>query len=238
MKISNRIPTFEKPEIESPVDKYKGPDSLPEEPKSESRIEKYKRSQSRGPQPTQNPDEYVDLIRNGADDFVANFGRVRQGLQDQDEESTPPQIASRAEKYKGPDSFELPKASSEVEKYKGPDSMKLPEIISEVDTYKGPKSLAQESRIESLLGDYKGSPSRGPQPTQNPDEYVDLIRNGADDFVANFGRVRQGHEDPNEESTEPKTSSRVEKYKGPDSLKRAELESQVDQYKGPKRIGS
>jgi hypothetical protein len=122
----------------------------------------------------------VEIAQNGA---ASLENKLRGIASDAFETSSAPRISSLVEKYKGPDSIELPQRSSRVDQYQGPDSLKRPEIESQVEKYKGPKSLFDErgSRVEK----YKGPDSAGRQIFILPRATADIIadlQNADDSF--------------------------------------------------------
>ncbi len=125
----------------------------------------------------------VESARNGAFALGNRLAAAAAAAADAFETSSTPRISSLVEKYKGPDSIELPQRSSRVDQYEGPDSAKLPEIESKVEKYKGPKSLFDErgSRVEK----YKGPDSAERQIFILPQATADTIaaiQNAADSF--------------------------------------------------------
>ncbi len=126
---------------------------------------------------------------------------------------------SRVDSYKGPDSIELPKAESPVNNYQGPDSITPPRTRPHVElTVPGKNKKGYSQSLESSIPDLprgggSTSPGRG-------------LLGDVSSAVSGF-------------SSDPDTSrarTSADKYKGPDSLKRAEIESEVEKYKGPKSI--
>src|SRR5262245_32229844 len=67
-----------------------------------------------------------------------------------------------------------------------------------------------------------------------PDQALDAFQ-GARNAASSLEGLRGSSSDVFETSETPGISSLVEKYKGPDSLKRPEIESEVAKYKGPKQ---
>ena len=106
-------------EIESEVEKYKGPKLVRGAVVVETRVEVHKVA-VRGS--TTTPDDYQAVLDNR---FTSSIGRVPNGSADPKEETTASQsqIASKAEKYKGPDAIQRDEIESKVNKYKGPKSL-------------------------------------------------------------------------------------------------------------------
>ena len=69
-----------------------------------------------------------------------------------------------------------------------------------------------------------------PEPVQSA---MEAARNASSSL---FNELRTRASDVYEESTTSQISSLVDKYKGPDSLSRPEIELEVDKYKGPKQL--
>ena len=102
--------SIQRPKIESEVSKYKGPDSLPQEPKIESEVSKYK-----GPDSTNKnihifPEVDLENIPGpyGNTDLPGLFNGLLNDIRNSGDSAQTTTVASEVEKYKGPDSIELP----------------------------------------------------------------------------------------------------------------------------------
>jgi hypothetical protein len=247
MKISSKIPsiggqeTSEKEvvgkekssetkliDFASRVDKFEGPDSVSYQ-KRESLFDVYKSSKVGVP-----PSSDIDIPFFNPEGLYAGLGLLGRNP-DQTEEAVDPQHSrtrSTSDKYKGPGSLQLPEIESKVNPYKGPDSIQPPKIESAVSKYKGPKSLVEEeSGVEKYIGLDK-IPGRIPSPLgASPEDILDnLPRNPlSNGLLGGFG----GGNEPSTDSQSSPIGSRVENYKGPDSIQPPQIESKVEKDKLP-----
>jgi hypothetical protein len=115
-----------------------------------------------GPEIPERAQNAIETAQNAS----SSFSELRDKASDLFEGSKTSPISSLVDKYKGPDSIELPQRSTRVDKYQGPDSLSRPEIESEVEKYKGPKQLFDErgSRVEKYKGPDDAKRQIFPQP--------------------------------------------------------------------------
>jgi hypothetical protein len=131
----------------------------------------------------------------------------------------------------------------------------IPQITEkEVQTseYKGPKTLPEKPKIESKVDKYEGPDATNrnifPIPEPNiPAFATDPVRAAESVGFRQFVNERQDAQRPRpthpaekykgpESIIRQELESKVEKYKGPDSIQRPQIESEVEHYKGPKSL--
>jgi hypothetical protein len=158
--------------------------------------------------------------RPGLDQADEIFGSLR-GFLNEARSSSTPQISSRVEKYKGPDSIELPKIESKVDRYTGPDFIERPRPESKVEDYKGPKTLPEEPKIESRVDHYKGPDSLNRGSFEIPADVFDNLPSlpGPEDAdILGFVRRLVDQATDSSDSNKSQIESRVDHYRGPDSI--------------------
>lgn len=211
----------------SRVDKYEGPDSATYQ-KRESLFDVYKSSKVGVP-----PSPDIDIPFFNPEGLYRGLGLLGRNpdQNEKPEDSQHSRTRSTSDNYKGPGSLQLPEIESKVNPYKGPDSIQSPKIESPVSKYKGPKSLVEESGAEKYIGlDKTVGRITTPSLPSAEELFGNLPRNPlSNGLLGGFG----GGNEPSTDSQSSPIGSRVENYKGPDSIQRPQIESKVEENKLP-----